>query len=75
MVMRRKYSADAIGQSSDGAAVMQAHLSHIASLREARAHHRAITFELRSYFDSVAAESVPDGFRNLLTEEPSEEGA
>lgn len=76
MVLRRKYSAEAIGQSPpDQAPIVQAHLAHIASLREARVHHRAITLELRSYFDSVAAETVPDGFRNLLTEGTSEESA
>jgi hypothetical protein len=76
MVIRRKYSAETIGQSSpERAAIMQARLAHIASLREARVHHRAITLELRSYFDSVAAETVPDGFRNLLTEGASEESA
>jgi hypothetical protein len=76
MIARRKYSADAIGRSTpEEALVIQAHLAHIASLREARMHHRAITLELRSYFDSVAAETVPDGFRNLLTEGAGEECA
>ena len=74
MPTRRRYSAAALDRSSpDAAAVAQAHLAHIAMLREARAHHRAITHELRIYFDSVAAETVPEGFRDLLREETDEE--
>lgn len=72
MIARRKYSTS--DQSSANAAtIAQAHLAHIAALREARAHHRAITHELRTYYDSVAAEAVPDGFLRLLVEETNSE--
>jgi hypothetical protein len=50
----------------DPAITTQAHLGRIVSLREARIHHRAITLELRSFYDSVAAEAVPESLVNLF---------
>jgi hypothetical protein len=45
----------------------------LAALREARAHHRAITLEIRNLFDAVAAEAVPSALVNALDDgEPAE---
>jgi hypothetical protein len=71
--MRRKHSAAVFEPSSpDALAVTQAHLAHIATLREARAHHRAITHELKAYFEAVATEVVPEHLLNSLNE-PTDE--
>lgn len=71
--MRRKYSAEAFEPSSpDALAVAQAHLAHIATLREARAYYRVITHELREYFEAVATEAVPDHLLNSLDDPKSE---
>jgi hypothetical protein len=73
MVIRRKYSAGYSAPSPlDAAAMAQAHLAHVALLREVRAHHEAITLKLQSLYDSVAAESIPDNFLNLLKDETEE---
>lgn len=50
----------------------KAHMMHLAMLREARIQHRAITVELRAFYNSVAAEDVPERFRCCLQREVSE---
>lgn len=69
MIGRRKFSAIGSDPQRDAATLAQAHLAHIASLREARIHHRAIAHELRSFYDSVAAETVPAGFFQIFLED------
>ena len=69
MVGRRKFSAVGLDPQRDPALLAQAHLAHIASLREARVQHRAIAHELRSFYDSVAAETIPAGFLQLFSED------
>jgi hypothetical protein len=71
---RQKYSAATFDQSSpEATAIAQAHLGHIAMLREMRAHHRAIGRELQIYFEAVAAEPVPVQLLNSLTQSRDEE--
>jgi hypothetical protein len=73
MVMKRRHSAAVFDQSSpDAVAIAQAHLAHIAVLRGARLQHRAITNELRTYFEAVATEAVPDQLLNSLNEPKDE---
>jgi hypothetical protein len=64
--MKRKHSTYLEQTSFHSGTLAQAHLAHITSLREARAHHKAITLELRSFYDAIAAETVPAGFLALL---------
>lgn len=69
MASRRKLSAEPLEKLTvDHSTVARVHLAHIASLREARAHHKAITLGLRTLFDTVAAEAVPEGLLNALND-------
>lgn len=68
MIARRKYHPAGPGDVTDPVVLAQAHIAHVASLREARVHHLAITLELRSFYDSVAAEAVPSVFFDLLSD-------
>jgi Anti-sigma factor NepR len=73
MAIRRKYSADYLALSPlDAAAMAQAPLAHVALLREVRAHHKAIAIELQTFYDSVAAETIPDEFLDFLKDETEE---
>lgn len=47
----------------------QSQLAHIALLRGARLHHKAIAIQVQKYYDSVASEAVPSAFLILLAEE------
>lgn len=67
--MRRKQPVDAERQTPYPGEIAQAHLAHVAMLREARVHHKAITLEIRNFYDSVAAEAVPQEFLILLQDE------
>ena len=70
MVPRQRYATSLECSSRESVAAAQAHL---AALREARAHHRAITLEIRNLFDAVAAEAVPSALVNALDDgEPAE---
>lgn len=48
------------------ATLAPAHLAHVTLLRKARTHHRAISQELRTFYEAVAAETVPAVFFELL---------
>ena len=65
MIMRRRFY---VAGAASNAAIAEAHLAHIAVLREARVHHRVISQELKIYFDSVAAETIPDQLLSSLDE-------
>lgn len=67
MTGRGQISPDAQGVGGiDNELIEKAHLSHIAMLRAARVQHKAIARGLQVYFDSVAAEQVPDEFLDIL---------
>ena len=57
------------------AAMAQSHLAHIALLRQARVQHKAITLELRNFYDSVAAEAVPSEFLALIRDDAEEKAS
>lgn len=66
MAVRRNPLSAGAQPSSDPTILAQAHLAHVTLLRRARTQHRAITQELRTFYDAVAAESVPTVFFELL---------
>jgi hypothetical protein len=65
MTGRGEISPEAHGVG-DNEFIEKAHLSHIAMLRAARVRHKAIARGLQVYFDSVAAEQIPDEFLDIL---------
>jgi hypothetical protein len=72
-MMRRKQPVDIEQQALHSVPIAQAHLAHVALLREARVHHKAIALEIRTFYDSVAAEAVPNKFLALLRDDPVDE--
>ena len=67
MMGRGQVSLEAHGVGAiDNELIEKAHLSHIAMLRAARIRHKAIARGLQVYFDSVAAEQVPEEFLDIL---------
>jgi len=67
MTGRGQISPEAHGVGMiDSEFIEKSHLSHIAMLRAARVRHKAIARGLQSYFDSVAAEQVPEEFLDIL---------
>jgi hypothetical protein len=47
----------------------QCQVSHLASLRAARAQHKAIARGIQVYFDAVTAERVPEAFLDVLEQQ------
>ena len=70
--MRRKQFSHPGQPPLQPGTLAQLHLAHLASLRQARVHHKAIALELRNFFDSVAAEAGPSAFLTLIQDDAEE---